>query len=177
MSTESNDQYRAGFEAWARDRDIEIMRSALHEGYADPETDQAWQAWTASKRDASTEPSAIPDVLLDGYAVYQEVCAARGKRNFYVSTNAVSDTLDAVVRLMRKAGAAGPLTDDAKNAALLGAQVAANRNKARLEVFIDWYLREGSRSEVHLYGHTVPTTREIVSQWLDREARTRGRKP
>jgi hypothetical protein len=48
----------------------------------------------------------IPTVLFDGYAVYQEVMAVAPNPP-RTSTDNVSEVLDAVVRLMRKAGAAG----------------------------------------------------------------------
>lgn len=44
------------------------------------------------------------------------------------------------------------------------------RDAARLSVFIDWYLREGKRAEVHPEGATTVTTREHVIAWLDRAA-------
>jgi hypothetical protein len=54
MSTES-DQYRAGFEAWALSQGLSIHRvQDQYEGY----TFMHWRTWLASKREASTEPSA-----------------------------------------------------------------------------------------------------------------------
>lgn len=55
---------------------------------------------------AAPAPTSIPDVLFDGSAVYDEIVRVKGHRDHYV----VSDTLDAVVRLMRKEGAAAPAT-------------------------------------------------------------------
>jgi hypothetical protein len=56
MSTESNDQYRAGFEAWAEPFGYDIRWDGTD--YFDDDTRYAFQGWTASKREASTEPSA-----------------------------------------------------------------------------------------------------------------------
>lgn len=51
----------------------------------------------------SPQPDAggLPDVLFDGYAVYQEVERQRAGRNSRTSAENVSDTLDAVVSLLR----------------------------------------------------------------------------
>jgi hypothetical protein len=104
----STDQYRAGFEAW-----WEAEGQYSRAGGGDYEKTFAYNAWTASKREASTEPSAIPDVLFDGNEVYAEITRKLGKAHCH-NHETVSATLDAVVRLMRKAGAAGALSDDAK---------------------------------------------------------------
>lgn len=48
---------------------------------------------------------AVPDILFDGMAVYEEITRKLGKGHC-ISTEAVSATLDAVVRLIRAAKAA-----------------------------------------------------------------------
>lgn len=115
MSNESTEQYRAGFEAWARDKGpwpgVPLDRLSSGE-YRHPGIQGDWTVWLASKREASTEPSAIPDVLFDGSSVYDEIVRVKGHRDHYV----VSDTLDAVVRLMRKAGPESGLLEHVKTA-------------------------------------------------------------
>lgn len=111
---QNTEQYRAGFEAWASQQNMMLARSAEHPGYAAPIVDLIWMGWAAAKREASTEPSAIPDVLFDGNEVYAEITRKLGKAHCH-NHETVSATLDAVVRLMSKAGA-GALTDDAKDA-------------------------------------------------------------
>jgi hypothetical protein len=49
----------------------------------------------------------------------------------------------------------------------LAAPASAQPADPRLEAFIDWYLREGKRSEIHPNGHIERTTREHVLAWLD----------
>lgn len=48
-----------------------------------------------------------------------------------------------------------------------GQAVDDARDAARLEKFIDWYLRDGKRFEVHPWGHVEKTTREHILRWLD----------
>jgi len=43
----------------------------------------------------------------------------------------------------------------------------AGKDSQRLSTFIDWYLRGGSRSEIHSRGHVTQTTREVVLKGLD----------
>jgi hypothetical protein len=63
-----------------------------------------------AKRNDSTEPSAIPDVLFDGPAVFDEITRMLGKGH-RISPVAMATTMDAIVNLMRKAGA-GALPDE-----------------------------------------------------------------
>ena len=51
---------------------------------------------------------------------------------------------------------------------------AAQQNAKRLDVFIDWYLRDGKRSEIHPDGAIRITTREHILAWLDRAAMQKG---
>jgi hypothetical protein len=44
----------------------------------------------------------------------------------------------------------------------------AARDAARLDKFIDWYLRDGKRSEINPDGHITVTTRAHILAWLDR---------
>lgn len=46
-------------------------------------------------------------------------------------------------------------------------QLDSGRDAARLDAFIDWYLRGGQRSEIHADGHMVHTTRTTVTAALD----------
>lgn len=109
------EQYRPGFEAWYAPKfaggELANMPRRPNGEYVRPQCEIAWQSWVASKLEASTEPSAIPDVLFDGSAVYDEIVLVKGHCAHYV----VSDTLDAVVRLMRKAGAGAAQKDEARN--------------------------------------------------------------
>lgn len=91
-----------------RRKDIEAIEAVILARQSDAESE------SGSGDKANSAPPELPAILFDGHAVYKEVCAARGKRNFYVSTNAVSDTLDAVVRLLRapSAGSAGTHTKE-----------------------------------------------------------------
>jgi hypothetical protein len=54
MSTD--EQYRAGFEALAREKEMLLTQRASG-NYYDNETQIGWEFWTAAKREASTEPS------------------------------------------------------------------------------------------------------------------------
>jgi len=47
------------------------------------------------------------------------------------------------------------------------AAAPAELNAARLEKFIDWYLRGGKRMEIDPHGHIRVTTREHIINWLD----------
>jgi len=47
------------------------------------------------------EQKEIPDVLFDGYAVYQKILETRGELNMRTSPENVSDVLDAAVSLIR----------------------------------------------------------------------------
>jgi hypothetical protein len=100
MSTESNDQYRAGFEAHARTRHLGLERAriASNTDYARSETNEAWLSWVASKREASTEPSAwmcpnsfdpefTVDALLAGYWMRK----GRTVTPLYAGVGALSD--------------------------------------------------------------------------------------
>lgn len=61
MSNESTEQYRSGFEAWAKSRHLGLERARIVlADYARSGTEDAWQTWIAAKREASTEPSAQP---------------------------------------------------------------------------------------------------------------------
>ena len=124
--TQDTEQYRAGFEAWyapifKAGEPANMPRRANGE-YMRPQDQIAFMSWCAAmqQREASTEPSAIPDVLFDGHAVYQEVMANDPNTPRPTADN-VANVLDAVVRLMRKAGSAGAgaLPDEAKDAARL----------------------------------------------------------
>jgi hypothetical protein len=57
MSTESNEQYRAGFEAWARDEglDCDYVSGPRGDRYLHQETAIAFAAWTASKNEFRSE--------------------------------------------------------------------------------------------------------------------------
>lgn len=50
----------------------------------------------------------------------------------------------------------------------------AKQDAQRLEIFIDWYLREGKRAEIHPHGHMERMTREHILAWLDRAAMQKG---
>lgn len=56
------EQYRPGFEAWATGPEGEWLESALTRAgngeYIEPEVREQFKAWTAAKREASTEPRA-----------------------------------------------------------------------------------------------------------------------
>jgi hypothetical protein len=61
--TKDTDQYRAAFEAWARDNRFSLARDFLRDDeYRDRDTQGRWESWIAAKSEASTEPSAPVDV-------------------------------------------------------------------------------------------------------------------
>ena len=106
-TNQKDEQYRAGFEAAARrithaedfDRD--------EDGYRDYVLDTYWRFWLASKREASTEPSAA---LVDCIK-----CEGRGKHAMFDGTT----LCDGACAQCGGTGQvrAGALTDDAKDAA------------------------------------------------------------
>lgn len=51
-------------------------------------------------------------------------------------------------------------------------QADAGKDKARLNALIDWYLREGKRSEIHPNGHIEHTSRERIIAWCDKQSTT-----
>jgi hypothetical protein len=55
-------------------------------------------------------------------------------------------------------------------------RAAGSKDATRLEKFIDWYLREGKRSEIHPWGHVERTTRAHIMAWLDASPATDGEK-
>lgn len=161
-----NEQFRPGFEAWARGKYFSLELYSFPE-YRDGPTQRAWEVWTAAKRDASTEPSAgygpvhiVGDLVsnlltLDQstpiYAAFHvDYAGERRCRTRHVSVSrervidgkwvdpARTDVPYAVIVWAR------PQADESISAALpdeatpqeLGAQVAANRDKARLD-FLD----------------------------------------
>lgn len=52
------EQYRLGFEVWARGRGYSLESYKEFPEYRNGYTQAAWEVWTAAKREASTEPSA-----------------------------------------------------------------------------------------------------------------------
>jgi hypothetical protein len=137
MSTESNDQDRVGFEAWARKETFSLELDGAG-CYLFSDTLAAWSAWRAAKSEASTEPSAIQDVLFDGHEVYAEITRKLGNSHCH-NHETVSATLDAVVRLMRKAGRAGALSDDATSllAAKKAHQAIVDEKKKMEDAYIE----------------------------------------
>lgn len=83
---------------------------------------------------AGVEAVELPAILFDGHSVFQEITAHLGKEHCY-SPDAVSATLDAVVRLIRKDGAApaaqAPVqnAEEVRRAALEEAITVCKRNK------------------------------------------------
>lgn len=58
QDTQDIEQYRSGFEAWALGKGLPRGRYPTRTEYLNAHTEFAWQAWSDSKREASTEPSA-----------------------------------------------------------------------------------------------------------------------
>jgi hypothetical protein len=102
MSTESNEQFRAGFEAAARriTHVKDFIRSDECDGYRDYVLNTYWLFWCAAmqQRKASTEPSASSGAGQNG-------------------SKTAETRMDASFEVL--AGAASALTDDAKNAVRL----------------------------------------------------------
>jgi len=122
--TQDTEQYRAGFEAWARDEGYSEKEIAMrcHGDYAVVNLHTAWRAWTASKREASTEPSAripsdeaIERAALKHLAPGWTLLASVAKLDPDYKEGEQFARLKAVVREL----AAGALSDDAKDAARL----------------------------------------------------------
>jgi hypothetical protein len=105
-TSDKSDQYRAGFEAWARAEDCNLDRDQSG-NYVSGYMKQAWRVWLGCKREASTEPSALVKQLRITAAML-----TMGERIAWGSDaalmNQAADALDA---------GAGALSDDAKNAA------------------------------------------------------------
>lgn len=55
----STEQYRVGFEAWARSEGMSTT-FAMGREYLSSQTRDAWHVWLASKRESKTDPSVIP---------------------------------------------------------------------------------------------------------------------
>jgi len=108
----SNDieQYRPGFEAWARAEGYDTAREG--DGYLWPVTNGAWKIWTAAKREASTERAAV--------YFYRQ----KGAREWIESTDDPRPRLERSpaascfeYRTLYAERGAGALTDEAKDAA------------------------------------------------------------
>jgi len=116
--TQDTDQYRAGFEAWARAKSLPIIREttpfAGADGYEDAETHIAWTSWIAAKSEASTEPGALTACA----NCLRPKCEHNGKLCPAPYTT-VWHAWDYKIQPMPtyKEYAAGALSDDAKDAA------------------------------------------------------------
>jgi hypothetical protein len=187
------EQYHAGFEALEpcpfcggaaqvetehrSNRVVECTECGANVGAVDLE--RGYYMWNRrAKGEASTEPSAQLEADCEPTCGYIGAdCNFPACKMNFVAAGALTDDVktrySAYVAKCQQ-GRIIPCTFadfQAEHARLIREVVAEDaKDAARLEVFIDWYLRGGSRSEVHLYGHMVPTTREIVLQWLDRGA-------
>jgi hypothetical protein len=121
MSTESNEQYRAGFEAAARriTHVKDFLRASDGDGYRDYVLETYWQFWTASKRGASTEPSALVESLRAALRSVNAVAIERGDKYGACDQidNAGGPYQSAWFAKLLADQAAGALTDDAKDAA------------------------------------------------------------
>lgn len=121
MSTESNDQYRAGFEAHASSRGLTLIRARIGDGYYLADTNEAWKAWCAAiqQREASTEPSALVESLRAALRSVNAVAIERGDKFGacdQVDNNGQPYQSQWFADLLAD-GAAGALSDDAKDAA------------------------------------------------------------
>lgn len=116
--SQDNEQYRAGFEAYARDRMCDLEQDECG-GYISQETQIGWDAWTASKLEASTEPSAKVESLRAALRSVNAVAIERGDK--YGACDQIDNDgqpyqSEWFAKLL--AGqSAGALTDDAKDAA------------------------------------------------------------
>jgi hypothetical protein len=114
----STDQYRAGFETWAMadGYNCDYVSGPNRITYIQYDTQAAWEAWTASKREASTEPSAA---LVDCLK-----CEGRGKHAKFDGTT----LFDGACAQCGGSGRvlAGALSDDAKDAAYQASRKMAN---------------------------------------------------
>lgn len=71
MST-NDEQYRAGFEAWMKTRPGYPFAGAF--------ANMMWESWLASKRNASTEPSALVEALRAALRSVNAVAIERGDK-------------------------------------------------------------------------------------------------
>lgn len=131
MSTESNEQFRAGFEAWVKRKYGKLAETFLFR-YADNEYRNVdirgqFEAWIEAKREASTEPSAAQ--------IVEWWNAAKAEAASYVEQHCVDGEAHARAILTQPLPAAvkvaGALTDEAKDAAILRWRIANRKWTAR----------------------------------------------
>lgn len=117
MSTESNEQFRAGFEAWAHNsgNNYQSLKGAKPLAgdwyYFEPKVEDAWRVWIAAmqQREASTEPSTANHAACF-------VCNGSGQRERHGGAGTyVCGQCQGSGRM--PAIGAGALTDEAKDAA------------------------------------------------------------
>jgi hypothetical protein len=103
-------------EAWLEVRDeaeiVAAIRAAQRHAYDAGQQSQAARiqhltherdlALAAARQSAPEGAPVVPDILFDGHAVYSEITRHLGKAHCF-TPDAVSTTLDAVVRLIRRA--------------------------------------------------------------------------
>lgn len=123
MTPDTNDieQYRPGFEAWARDKWFAAGDFTYHiEGqeYAGRDTQVAWESWVAAKREASAEPSGEVDERYE----FERVMSQRGEAANYIgdgmySTAAIQDQWEIWLERAQLPVVGAAQKDDAKDAA------------------------------------------------------------
>jgi hypothetical protein len=89
-----------------------------------------------------------------------------------VSTGGVAEVvvfLESALKVGTLLYASPASAPEAMTAPSAGAATTSNdaRDAARLEKFIDWYLREGKRMEIDPFGHIRQTQRAHILRWLD----------
>lgn len=116
MDTKINEQYRPGFEAWAREEGYDLLRDGCGFYFHGPAA-YAWRVWTASKREASTEPSDLRQTQAEPSGNPEElVRQLRITAGMVTMCERISgvEHISVLNRAANFIEAAGALTDDAK---------------------------------------------------------------
>lgn len=101
------EQYRPGFEAWARKEGHDTLRD--EDGYYWIVENTLWTAWIAAKRDTSTSQGAAPGDALDA-ARYRYPTAHEIQADVAMESTAVAAAISALSDTMDEC----PLTDSLK---------------------------------------------------------------
>jgi hypothetical protein len=129
--TQDTEQYRAGFEAWARDEGLSTARArqsrhgVYMDDYYEEGTCTAWRAWCAAmqQREASTEPSryymdhgVLHDRETGGHLWTQDQYDEQWRSMYKAGQEDAAAGYNMLTGKMVEAGA-GALPDEAKDAA------------------------------------------------------------
>ena len=121
----------------------------------------------------------IPRFTFDGGRYVREDDFRRAVRNVHLGNDgpAAANLARALLAVTGPQVIAGDALDSMAGSAEPDEASADSPDTARLDAFIDWYLRGGARKEIHEWGHAERTTREIILSALDGMVEQRSSQP